>query len=78
MVLMDVNMPGMGGIEAVKIIHKELPNIHIIGLSMFQEDERADAMRKAGAVAYIDKSGPSDAVIAAIRDCALRGHGGRR
>jgi PAS domain S-box-containing protein len=77
-VLMDVNMPGMGGIEAVKIIHKELPNIHIIGLSMFQEDERADAMRKAGAVAYIDKSGPSDAVIAAIRDCALRGHGGRR
>jgi len=77
-VLMDINMPGMGGIEAVKIIHKELPDIHVIGLSMFQEDERADAMRKAGAVDYIDKTGPSDAVIAAIRDCVLEGNGGRR
>jgi CheY-like chemotaxis protein len=77
-VLMDINMPGMGGIEAVRIIHEELPNIHVIGLSMFQEDAHADAMRKAGAVDYIDKSGPSDAVIAAIRDCVLKRHGGRR
>jgi len=67
-VLMDINMPGMDGIEAAQIIHKELPEIRIIGLSMFQEDERADAMRKAGAVDYITKSGPSDAVIDAIRN----------
>jgi PAS domain S-box-containing protein len=69
-ILMDINMPGMGGIEAVRIIHGELPEIRIIGLSMFQENERADAMRKAGAVGYIVKSGPSDALVAAIRDCA--------
>jgi len=77
-VLMDINMPGMGGIEAVRVIHKELPGIHIIGLSMFQADERADAMRKAGAVDYIAKSGPSDAVIAAIRDCVDGQHDGRQ
>ncbi|MBN2318355.1 MAG: response regulator [Acidobacteria bacterium] len=68
-ILMDINMPGMGGIEAARIIHEELPEIRIIGLSMFQENERADAMRKAGAVGYIVKSGPSEAVVAAIRDC---------
>ncbi len=67
-ILMDINMPGMGGIEAARIIHKNLPRVRILGLSMFQENEQADAMQKAGAVGYIDKSGPSDAVVAAIRD----------
>lgn len=69
-VLMDINMPGMGGIEAARTIHEEYPDIRILGLSMFQESERAEAMRKAGAVGYIVKSGPSEAVIAAIRACA--------
>jgi len=68
-ILMDINMPGMDGIEAARLIHAELPGIRIIGLSMFQEDERADAMRNAGAVGYIVKSGPSEAVVEAIRDC---------
>jgi PAS domain S-box-containing protein len=69
-VLMDVNMPGLGGIDAARILHKEYPDIRIIGLSMFQEDERSKAMKKAGAVEYIAKSGPSDAVLKAIRKCA--------
>jgi signal transduction histidine kinase/ActR/RegA family two-component response regulator len=68
-VLMDVSMPGMDGIRATRIIHSELPKIHVIGLSMFQEGEQAAAMREAGAVDYIAKSGPSGAVIAAIRAC---------
>ena len=68
-VLMDVSMPGMSGIEATRIIHAELPDIRIIGLSMFEEAERAAALLQAGAVAYLSKSGPSDAVVAAIRAC---------
>jgi DNA-binding NarL/FixJ family response regulator len=68
-VLMDISMPGMNGIEATRIIHSELPEVHIIGLSMFQEEERAGAMREAGAVDYVSKSAPSEAVIAAIRAC---------
>jgi len=68
-VLMDVSMPGMNGIQATRIVHSELPEIRIIGLSMFQEGEQARAMREAGAVGYVTKSGPSEAVIAAIRSC---------
>ena len=67
--LMDVSMPGMSGIEATKIIHGELPDIQIIGLSMYNEAGSADAMLQAGAVDYMDKNGPSEALVARIRAC---------
>jgi DNA-binding NarL/FixJ family response regulator len=66
-VLMDINMPGMDGIQATRIIHKELPEVRVIGLSMFQEGEQQAAMHEAGAVNYLAKSGPSEALIEAIR-----------
>jgi DNA-binding NarL/FixJ family response regulator len=69
-VLMDISMPGMNGIQATGIIHSELPEVRIIGLSMSQEEAQAAAMREAGAVDYVSKSEPSEAVIAAIRACA--------
>lgn len=69
-VLMDVNMPRMNGIDATHILHSELPGIRVIGLSMFEEAERAAQMKDAGAVAYVSKSGRSGDVIAAIRSAA--------
>jgi len=74
-VVMDISMPGMNGIQATEIIHKELPNVLVIGLSMFEESEQAAAMKRAGAVAFVTKSGPADAVITAIRASSLRGTG---
>jgi DNA-binding NarL/FixJ family response regulator len=68
-VLMDIGMPGMDGIQATRIIHKELPEVRVIGLSMFQDEEQQTAMCAAGAVAYLTKSGPSEALIKAIRTC---------
>ncbi len=68
-VLMDIGMPGMDGIQATKIIHQEFPEIPIIGLSMFQEEEQESAMIEAGAVDYRQKSGPAEALLEAIRAC---------
>jgi DNA-binding NarL/FixJ family response regulator len=66
-IIMDVNMPVMDGIEATRILVKERPEAKVIGLSMHAERDTAEAMRQAGAVAYLTKGGPSEELIAAIR-----------
>ena len=66
-VLMDVSMPGMDGITATRLICKEHPGVRVIGLSMFDSSEKAAAMMEAGAVNYLAKSGPCEALIEAIR-----------
>jgi CheY-like chemotaxis protein/anti-sigma regulatory factor (Ser/Thr protein kinase) len=71
-VIMDVKMPGMNGIEATRLIKSEFPETEIIGLSMFEDDEHADAMRNAGASVYLSKIGPSEKLFAAIRACGLK------
>ncbi len=68
-------MPKLNGIEATRAIHNDNPRIRIIGLSMFQEAERAQALRDAGAVRYLTKTGPSAALVAAIRACMTNGPG---
>ncbi|MGD1000846.1 MAG: PAS domain S-box protein [Candidatus Brocadiia bacterium] len=69
-IIMDVNMPVMNGIEATRILSKELPEVKVIALSMHQERDTAEAMRQAGAVAYLTKGGPSEDLVAAIRACS--------
>lgn len=66
-ILMDISMPGMNGIEATRIIHGERPAIRIIGLSMFDAAEQAAALEQAGATDYLRKSGDKDQLIDAIR-----------
>jgi PAS domain S-box-containing protein len=69
-ILMDISMPKMNGIEATRAIHPDQPNIRIIGLSMFDAADQAAAMLEAGAAAYLTKSGNSDALLSAIRSGA--------
>ncbi|MFO7654405.1 MAG: PAS domain-containing protein [Candidatus Krumholzibacteriia bacterium] len=66
-ILMDMSMPKLNGIEATRAIHRNHPGIRIIGLSMFEEAERARALYEAGGVSYVTKSGASSELIAAIR-----------
>lgn len=72
-VLMDVSMPDLDGIDATRILHEEFPSVKVIGLSMFAENEFAARMRAAGAVNYLSKSGPSGEVLEAVRSCAESG-----
>jgi PAS domain S-box-containing protein len=69
-VTMDINMKGMDGMEATRRIRAQFPQIRVLGLSMFEEEERANAMRAAGACDYLSKSSPAAQLIAAIRRAA--------
>jgi len=69
-VTMDVNMPGMNGVEATRRIHAESPGTRIIGLSMSAETEQGEAMKTAGAVRYLSKSASLEVLLAAIREPA--------
>ena len=65
-ILMDINMPRMNGLEATRRIAAELPRILIIGLSVNARDNMAEAMLGAGASAYLTKGGPSRELLAEI------------
>ncbi len=71
-VLMDINMPKMDGIQATQIIHEEMDDVRIIGLSMYQEESQQAAMLDAGAVAYVTKRGSTKELIETIR-ASVRG-----
>lgn len=68
-VLMDISMPGMNGLEATRLIHEQMPEVKVIGLSMFKEGDQAAEMIAAGASKYLVKSDPSEIMLEAIRDC---------
>lgn len=65
-VVMDVTMPRMDGVEATRNIKAEMPNVRVIGLSMFQDEEIGQAMRRAGAEAYVSKTASSGELLKAI------------
>jgi PAS domain S-box-containing protein len=67
-ILMDVSMPEMDGIEATAIIKKDQPYIRIIGLSMHEDEKTEQRMIAAGASAYISKVAPVNKIIEVIRD----------
>jgi len=54
-VLMDINMPNMGGIEATKQIKAAHPKIVVIGLSVNNSMHMKEAMKRAGAAAFVSK-----------------------
>jgi DNA-binding NarL/FixJ family response regulator len=66
-VLMDVSMPHTNGVDAAERIVADNPTVRVIGLSMHEDAEMADAMRAAGATAYLTKNGSPTRIIAAIR-----------
>ena len=65
-VVMDVAMPLMDGIQATREIKILFPEVRIVGLSMFEFEDMAEKMIAAGADTYVSKAGPSEDLIAAL------------
>ncbi|RMF02292.1 MAG: DNA-binding response regulator [Chloroflexi bacterium] len=65
--LMDLQMPVMDGVEAIKRIHAELPGIKVIVLTTFADDDYIYAGIAAGARGYLLKDAPPEQLIEAIR-----------
>jgi CheY-like chemotaxis protein len=66
-VIMDVAMPLINGDEATRQVKRHLPQTRVIALSMYDEPERIESMRRAGAEAYVLKTAPSEELLVAIR-----------
>jgi two-component system, NarL family, invasion response regulator UvrY len=67
-VLLDISMPDMSGIDVLKQIHAEKPQLPILILSIYSEDQYAMRLIKAGAAGYMTKeSAPSEVVKALLR-----------
>lgn len=66
-VLMDINMPKLNGIEATAVIKRKLPKTAVVGLSVNADRENREAMSQAGAAILLTKEAPVDELYQAIQ-----------
>lgn len=67
-VLMDIRLPGISGIECVARLKKAAPALQVIMVTVYEDSERIFRALKAGASGYLVKSSPPEQLLEAIRD----------
>jgi two-component system, NarL family, response regulator LiaR len=73
LVLMDLKMPKMNGIQATKAIHEQFPKVYVLVLTTYNADEWVMDAIRSGAAGYLLKDTPQEDLIKAIIDTA-NGH----
>jgi DNA-binding NarL/FixJ family response regulator len=73
-ILMDVAMPRMDGIEATRLIHERLPRIKVLILTLYASGENCQRAVQSGASGYLLKDSVAEEVVAAIRIIAQGGY----
>ncbi len=69
-ILMDIQMPRLNGIEATRRIKRALPSVHIVIWTIFGDDQHVFEAIKAGAVGYLLKDSPAQEIVEGIRAAA--------
>lgn len=67
-VLMDINLPGMDGVECVRRLKAEMPEVHVIMLTVYEDGNRLFNSLIAGASGYLLKRSPADKLLTAIQE----------
>lgn len=67
-VLMDIELPGISGIETTHILKERYPDIDVIMFTIFEDDDRIFDAIQAGASGYLLKDEPIETIVGAIRD----------
>ncbi|MCP4126525.1 MAG: response regulator [Gammaproteobacteria bacterium] len=70
LVLMDVNMPGIGGIEATRRIRRNYPDIQVIAITVHSDAPFPSKLHQAGALGYLTKGCPASEMSDAIKAVA--------
>ena len=70
-ILMDIGLPDMSGIEATREIKKKFPKVAIVALTIHEDEEYFFKMLEAGASGYVPKRAAPDELLTAIRAAAL-------
>jgi two-component system invasion response regulator UvrY len=65
--VLDISMPGINGLEALKQVKQEFPDLPVLILSMHSEEQYAIRMFKAGAEGYLTKAAAPDELVKAIK-----------
>ena len=68
LVIMDVQMPGMGGAEATRKIRERFPSTAVLAYSAFGDEAQVREMWEAGAVGYVMKDAPAEELIMRLQD----------
>ena len=68
LVLMDLQMPGLGGLEAMRLMRREKPNARIVVLTSYPGDARVARALAAGAMSYMLKTVLGKVLLAALRE----------
>jgi DNA-binding NarL/FixJ family response regulator len=71
--VLDITMPGRGGLEVLHDIRQNFPELHVLILSMHPEERYALRVLKAGAAGYLTKESAADELIIALRKVAAGG-----
>lgn len=69
-VLMDLSMPGLGGIETTKILSGQDPAPRVVVLTSFHDSDHVDRALRAGAIGFVLKDSEPEAVLDAVRQAA--------